>query len=152
MTAGSNVDLEASDEEEVPEAGKNAEPQEPVPAEPSAEPANNGEPPEEAMPERQRDVLGDSFLDSRLDSLDGGNGNLRAELTSADAMIIETDAAPELLVVEPNALDGIATEEAMDIEIDDEILQIGHVLTQASRLLTSVSPSLFEMNFMIIMS
>ncbi|CAE7233139.1 unnamed protein product [Symbiodinium sp. CCMP2592] len=135
MTAGSNVDLEPESEEEevLPPEGKDGEAAgvEP-PAEPAeqgeveGEPAALGEPaatPDELMPEeqtpaaseRERPIeLGDSFLD-------GPNGHLRAELTIG-ALTVD---APVPLLVEADALD--VTQEPMEIEYDDEVLQLGEL-------------------------
>ncbi|CAE7718899.1 unnamed protein product [Symbiodinium microadriaticum] len=125
MTA-SNVDLEPeSEEEEVPE-GKDGEAVEPPePAEPGeqgeGEPAAFGVPvPDELMPElnpaAERPVeLGDSFLD-------GPNGHLRAELA---IRALTVDGAPVPLLVEADALD--VTQEPMEIEYDDEVLQLGEL-------------------------
>ena len=136
MTAGSNVDLEPESEEEevLPAEGKDGEAAgvEP-PAEPAeqgeGEPAATGEPaPDELMPEllpapeRERPVeLGDSFLD-------GPNGHSRAELTIG-ALTVD---APVPLLVEADALD--VTQEPMEIEYDDEVLQLGLGLSFCPRL------------------
>ncbi|CAE7417198.1 THO3 [Symbiodinium natans] len=154
MTEGANVDLEPeSDDEEVVPAGKDGEaageaggepaaaaaaepgaakapgdvPDEPMPQNPATEPAEPAEPLAEQPPgpplseplgePRAGMELGDSFLD-------GQNGNLRAELTSADALTVE-DGAPVPLIVEPDALN--VTQEGMEIEYDDEVLQIGEL-------------------------
>ena len=141
MTAGSNVDLEpeSDDDDEVVPAvgGKDAEPTAEERAEPESEPAErSAEAAERALDEPMLEptgpagaALGDAFLDGPLTSSD--NGNLRAELTSADAMTIETDEAPVSLLVAPDAPDGI-TQEAMEIEYDDDVLQIGQALRRDS--------------------
>jgi len=118
MTAESNVDLEPESEDEEVVPVKEPEAAEEPATEP---PILNGEPTDLQMP---IDGLGGEAADGLRDPvLDmSGNGNLRAELTSADAPM-EADGAPAPLLVEADA-PGIA-QEPMEIEYDDEVLQIG---------------------------
>lgn len=70
----------------------------------------------ELNPAAERPVeLGDSFLD-------GPNGHLRAELAIG---ALTVDGAPVPLLVEADALD--VTQEPMEIEYDDEVLQLGEL-------------------------